>query len=101
MRMPMPKALPEEQLDPRYEIAKCKMCPNSVYADDLDEGFCQECLASGRIKQCNNCKRKITENEGIETQDGTMCQDCGQDLYHEQQYIGPRRDYYSGPAESY
>ena len=37
MRMPMPKALPEEQLDPRYEIAKCKLCQDPKYADDLDE----------------------------------------------------------------
>ena len=103
MRMPMPKALPEEQLDTRYEISQCQMCQDPKYADDLDEGFCQECLASGMIKQCNNCQKKITEDEGVETQDGAMCPDCAQDLYQTPRggYSGPRHNYYSGPAELY
>ncbi len=100
MRMPMPKALPE-QLDRQYEIAKCKMCQEPKYADDLDDGFCRDCLSSGMIKQCGNCGKKITEEEEVQTQDGSMCQDCGQSLYNQQRYIGPRRDYHSGPPETY
>lgn len=104
MRMPMPKALPENQsdpLDPGYEIGECKLCQNPTYADDLDEGFCQKCLVSGMVHQCNNCHKKITEDEATSTDDGFVCQGCGQDLYQGRDYTGPRDDYYSGPAEQY
>ena len=96
----MPKALPEQpgQLDTRYEIAKCKLCEEPKYADDLDDGFCQKCLQSGLVKQCGNCGKKIHENEAVETQNGTMCQDCGQDLYSDR-YQRPLREYRSGPPE--
>lgn len=58
MPAPMPKALPEEQPDPQWEIYKCKLCQNSTNAD-LDEGFCQDCIAQGDVKDCNNCGSKF------------------------------------------
>jgi formylmethanofuran dehydrogenase subunit E len=100
MRMPAPKPFPE-QLDPQYEIAKCKLCEEPKYADDLTHGFCEECLHSGTIERCSNCEDYIHEDEAIPTDDGPMCDSCAESLYDEGRYIGPRRTYYSGPAEWY
>lgn len=106
MPSPMPKPFPSESisndLDPQYDIEKCKGCDNPKYADDLTQGYCQDCLESGTIKQCSNCDDYIDEDESTETNDGPMCSSCAESLYGDRgQYVGPRRDYYSGPAEWY
>ena len=92
----------EEQLDSGYNISACELCKEPKYTDDLDDGFCQECLASGDVQQCKNCEGKMLEDEALETDDGIMCKTCWEDLYQPHgRYSGPRRDYYSGPAEEY
>lgn len=84
-------------------MTQCRLCEEPKQDEELSDGFCRECLYSGLVHSCVNCRTKGTESEMETTQDKWLCQDCAQDLYGgpRRQYTGPRRDYYSGPAELY
>ncbi len=101
MQQPMPKAMPDQY------ISQCNSCEEFKDVDELNHGFCEECINAGVVQKCGNCEKLVNDEELTNTERGRMCEGC-MELYQGRGtpeggpgYSGPRRTYYNGPAEGY